>query len=422
MQHVKLIGLGIITCCLGTAGVVAQTVTEFDSQQSVEREDLVVSMAESVYRRLSAIHELMGESNFDGALSRLEALQKQRLTPHELALVFQTFGFVYSQQGKFSAAIPVFERCLELDALPNIAQQGMLYSLSGLYASEGRFEKAIETMRRWFRYEQNPSAEAYMLVGSSYAELERYQESLPYVKRAIEKSEQPKESWYQLELSLLFDQNDYRSALQVLKQMIVYWPDKARYWEMLSSVYLELKQDADALAALMVTYSKGQITEQVKLLNLVKMNLFVEIPYRAGTILENEITSGRVERTQKNLELLLSAWSTAREFDKAIEVIDQLAPMTEDASLYLQKAQILNESGRWAEVVEAATQALQIGGLAKPGDAYILMGMASTELEDYEEALRAFEEARKHDENSRRNAAAWIEYVNDRRQVSVAQR
>ena len=186
------------------------------------REERPVQMSENVYRRLTAIHELLGSGDLQGALSRLDDLRDMRLSDYEEALVYQAYGFVYAQQGDYERAIAQFERCLALDALPNIANQGMLYSLAGLYQNEEQFQKAIDTMGVWFSYAEEPvPADAYMLVGSSYAQLEQLDQALPYVVEANARAETSNESWLMLELSIHFEQMDYRSAVGLLRRMVV---------------------------------------------------------------------------------------------------------------------------------------------------------------------------------------------------------
>ena len=413
---------------LAVIGIVALAANDVFAQDSgVQRAgteiraERTVTMTEPVYKRLTQIHEFMGDGQLDEALKRLGGLQKGRLSAYENALVLQTYGFIYAQQGNYSPAIDAFEACIALDALPNIAQQGMLYSLAGLYGAEDRFQDAVNVMTTWFKYAQEPvPANAYMLVGSSYSELDDYVKALPYVMEAIKRSEDPKESWYQLALAINFEREDFGEAAKLLGTMVVIWPDRPRNWEMLSSAYMELKQDHNALATLMLAYQKGLIQEENKLLNLVKMNMFLEIPFEAGRILEAEMNNGKIEKTESNLELLLSAWTSAREFDKAIQVIDVLAPMVGSGDYYWQRAQLFNEKANWPEVISSVTEALERGGLKRPGEAYVLMGMAHAEIREFDRAIAAFEQAKSHGDDARRNAAAWIEYVNDRRQVALA--
>ena len=385
------------------------------------REERAVTMTDNVYRRLNAVHELLGEDDLDGAIERLGTLLEMRLSAYEEALIHQAYGFAYAQQGDYARALASFERCLAIDALPNLANQGMLYSLAGLYANEGQFQKAIDTMSTWFSYAEEPvPADAIMLVGSSYAQLEQLGAALPYVQEANSRAEMPNEPWRMLELSIYFDPAfmDYERAVELLRDMVVLWPDRARYWEMLASAYLELEDDPNALATLMVAYKQGMVDEAPKLLNLVRLNLFLELPYEAGQILETEMDNGRIEENAGNLDLLLSAWESAREYDRALAVIDKLAPLSDNGEYYMRKAQLLAEQGDWAEVIEATGQALAAGSLEATGQALVLKGMAHAELGDYDLALAAFDEARDHEDSARRNADAWIEYVRDRSQVA----
>jgi tetratricopeptide (TPR) repeat protein len=388
---------------------------------TAQRKERNASMSETAYRRLSTIQDLMGDGNLDEALKRLQSMEKTNLTDYEEALVFQTYGFVYAQQGNYQAAIDAFERCLELDALPNIGQQGMLYSLAGLYASESLHQKTIQTMSTWLKYAQEPvPGDAYMLIGSAYAELKQLDKALPYVIEAIKRADKPRENWYQLALSIYFDRDDYGAGRDLLKQMVVLWPDTPRYWEMLSSVYMELKDDRNALATMMVAYQKGLLVKEAKLVNLAKLNMYLEIPFAAGRILDEGMASGRIEANVKNLELLLSAWSAAREFDRAIGIIDRLGPLAENGEYFVQKAQLLYEKSDWPQVIIAADRALELGGLKRPGSVYVLKGMAQAEQGDYDDALGTLEQARQFDDNARRNANSWINYVQDRRQVALA--
>lgn len=415
--HSFLVG---VLCAVPLPWADAQGVQEAGTEVRAVRS---VQMSEERYRQLTAIHELLAENEIDEAVSRLETLRRQNLNEYEEALIHQTEGFLHTQAGNYALAIDAFRRSLELDALSNVAHQSTLYSLAGLLASEAQFEEAVSSMLTWLRFAQEPvAADAYILIGSSYMELNQLDAALPYVQEAISRAEVPGESWYRLELSIHFELMDYPSAAGLLRHMVVIWPDNARYWEMLASAYTELEDDSSALATSMVAYKRGLVVEEARLLNLARLNLYLDIPYEAAKLLETEISSERISSNQETLDLLLSAWTAAREFEKAIDVIDELAPLSDDGGYYLQKARLLAEQANWAQVVEASDQALERGGIERLSDAWILKGMAHAELGQYDPALAAFEEARLVDDSAQRNAEAWIEYVRDRRRVAVTRR
>ena len=144
------------------------------------------------------------------------------------------------------------------------------------------------------------------------------------------------------------------------------------------------------------------------------MNMFMEDPYQAGKILQDEMNARRVPVTKKNLALLLSAWKSSRDFEKAIAVIDRLAPSADDGEYYLEKAQLFAERNKWQETVDAAQQAIDKGKLKRPGTAYVLLGQALAEMQKYRAALNAFRQAKKFDKNSRKIAQGWEDYVRDR--------
>lgn len=384
--------------------------------QEEEEERPQATMTERAYKRLLQAQELMGDNKFAEALSKLQAMQRMDLNEYERALVLQTIGFVYAQQGQYPQAIQNFEACLALNALPSKAQQGMLYSLASLYMSQEMFQKTIDTLNRWLQNETDPKPDAFIMMASSYASMNNYRSALPWAQRAVDSSPEPKENWHQLLVAIHFELNQYSNAAAVLTKMVGYWPGKARYWEMLFGAYQQDQNDKQALATLNLAYRHGVLDDEKKLLNLARMRLFMNLPFYAGELLETEMAAGRVQRNEKNLDLLLSAWTTAREYDKAIAVIDQLAPLKGDGELYLQQAQLFNEKNDWSGVAQSVQKALDKGGLKSTGKAYLLQGLAYSEQKQYRDAIASFRRAQQFEE-TRSQASGWIDYVNDQIEI-----
>jgi len=261
----------------------------------------------------------------------------------------------------------------------------------------------------------DPVPEGYIMTGIAYFQKGTPLTALPYIHIANTKSIKPHENWFQLELAILFTNKQFDEAIEVLKKMATHWPEKEKYWETMAGVYMEIQRDPDALSALTLGYKNNAISKEKTLENLARLNLFLEIPYQAAVIVQENIDNGSLEKNEANLKLLLGSWTAAREFDEAIKVIDILAPMTNQGDLYIQKAMLLNEKGDWEGVRTAAKQALETGTIDKPGDIYILLGMAYTELEEYQQAIDSFKKVLEVGaERNKKNAEAWIKYVSDR--------
>ena len=220
-------------------------------------------------------------------------------------------------------------------------------------------------------------------------------------------------------MAILFLNQRFEEAINVVKSLSTYWPEKEKYWETMAGAYMEMQKDTDALAALSLGYKNDALSKKESIENLARLSLYLEIPYQAAVIIEENMNSGLIDTDEDNLRLLLGAWTAAREFDQAISVIDVLASMTNEGKLYIQKAMLLNEKGDWDGIKLATNQALKDLNLENIGDVYILRGMAHTELNEYQEAVESFTKAVElGTDTNKRNAEAWLDYVSDRVEVS----
>ena len=387
-----------------------------EDRVAIERPNSARQMTNNVNKKFEGIADRFGDNDFEGAMENLQKMLNWNLTKYEEAVVYQFMGFIYVNQNKIDDAIEVFSKCVEYNVLGNTQHQGTLFNIASLYGSKEQWDLAIASLMEFFKYEKDPAAESYIMTGIAYFQQGKPLEALPYITMANLKSLEPKQSWLELELAILFLNKRYDDAINIVKQLATYWPEKEKYWETMAGAYMEMQKDADALAALNLGYKNNSIEKKETLESLARLSLYLEIPYQAAVIMQENMDAGLIEKNEDNLRLLLGAWTSAREFKEAIEVIDVLAPMIEDGSLFIQKAMLLNEMSDWDGIKEATEMALLDPNLENPGDVFILRGMAHTELEEYDQAIKSFTEAIEvGTESNKRNAESWIEYVSDRR-------
>lgn len=415
-------GLLAATLLLGAARPVA---AQAEPQPEAERREPGVMMGERAFRRFDNLTELYTEGKYQEALTAVQNyLAGTNLNAYERAMGEQIYGFTLIALDRVDEAVPRFERAIELDALSNRAHFDMMKSLAQLYASREQWQKSIDMMTEYLRYQPEPTPADSIMMGQNYAQMERYREALPWIRRAIQNAEdgKPPESWLQLELAIHFELRDYRAGLRVLNTLVARWPERLRYWETMAGAHQELNEDVEALAALMTAYNAGLIREQPKILSLARTSMYVELPFQAGQILSQAIDQGIVEANESNLRLLLQAWTSAREYDRAGRVIDRLAPMTGEGDLFMQKARLMMEQNEWQQTIDAARQALELGNVGNPGGAWLMIGIAAMELEDLRESRRAFQQAQEYDANTRRQAREWQRFVDERIQVAELRR
>ena len=387
-----------------------------EDREVLDRPNSVRQFSYNVNKKFEGVSDRFGNGDLDGAMQSLESMLEWNLSKYEKAVVYQFMGFVFVQQNKIDDAIKVFSKTVDLNVLSNTQHQSTQFNLASLYGSREEWDLTINALMKFYEFEREPVAESYIMTGIAYFQKGLPLEALPYIHIANEKAIKPKESWLQLELAILFINKRYDEAIDVVKKLSTYWPEKEKYWETMAGTYMEMQKDANALAALSLGYKNNAISKAETLENLARLNLYLEIPYQAATLIERNIQDGNIENSEKNLRLLLGAWTAAREFNKAIAVIDILAPITGEGKLYIQKAMLLNENGDWEGVKDATEKALYDEELENKGDVFILRGMAETELGYYDQAIESFTQAMEiGTETNKKNAEAWIEYVGDRR-------
>lgn len=414
-----------LLCCalIALAGALGVGAARAAPDAELQRSEPGSLMSERAFRRFESVSSLYGDSRYAEARDAAESYLRTELNDYERAMGEQMLGYVLVALGRPAEAVSRFERAIELDALPNNAHFGTMRALAQLYASLERWQQSIAMMGLYLSYQPEASVDDRVLMAQNHVQLGDYREALSWVRGAIERAgDEARESWLQLELAIHFELKDFRAALRVLHSLVSRWPDRLHYWETMAGAHQELGQDREAMAALMAAYNGGLIRQEAKLLNLVRMNLYVELPYQAGQVLDQAMEDGLVETNPASLELLLQAWTAAREFERAAEVIDRLAPLTGDGDLYIRKARLKLEQNDWQGSLDAARQALELGNVGRPGDAWLMIGIALMELEELRESRQAFQRAQEFDPDTRRQAREWQRFVEDRIQVADLRR
>lgn len=418
LRLVALLALGL---AVGLAGVAApfesaHAQSERAKKKQAKKERKNFATGEWAFKKLAAAHEALEEEDYAEALSLLKDMENRRsLNDHEKALMYQTFAFVYSSQGKYKEAIPFFEKCLAQDAMPESAILQTKYNLGQLYMSSERYRDALKILEPWIKQADNPSASAYYIVGMAHVQLEDAKRALPYARMAVKKSKKPRESYLQMALSLEFENKNYKHVARLLEVLITYFPKKSYYLQ-LSAVYAELGRDRNALSAMELAYEQDMLTSENELLRIAQAYLYHDVPYRAAQILDKGIKEKRIEANAKNLQSLGDAWLHARELDRALPPLQRAAAKSGDGNLFVRIAQVHLERGENPQAVTALQKGLAKGGLDDPGNAYLLVGIAHTSEKRFGPAREAFAKAGNYEKN-RAAAAQWTRHLEQQESI-----
>ncbi|MGR9114409.1 MAG: tetratricopeptide repeat protein [Gammaproteobacteria bacterium] len=371
------------------------------------------TISASLYKKLQKTDQLIADKAYDQAGNQLRALLNEVKTgSYEEVAVLRSLSSVYALKEHYSQAAEYLSKALSLKVLPDKQEQQAILSLGQLYLAAGQHAKAIQTLKPWLARNPIPDAETNVMIANAYTQLKQYRNALPYINKAIQATPKPVESWYQMQLALYYELNDYQSAARTLQKLIRFYPGKKDYWVQLASLYQHAKKYNHAATIKNLAYRKGLLDSEKDILDLANLYSYIGSPYKAGTLLKNELETKRLSANSKNWELLADAWTQAREYDNAIEALKIAASLNDKGSLYLQLGQIYFEQEKWGLAIAALKKALAKGGLKDPGNAYLMLGMSYFESKKKAEARHAFAAAGKYPKN-RKTANQWLNYLDE---------
>ena len=399
------------TMLLGVAGGAFAQLQEKKKEKKTKE---TVAMSQQVYEKLTEIQELVEAKDYASAQVLIDDVKgRKSLSDYERAQIWNLSAYSFYLQERYADAIRAYDQVLAQPELPEALLMSTLKTKAQLQFTQEDYEGALTTIRLLMASIEEPSADVLMLEGQALFQLLRYDEALKPIKMAVDmyrsQGQTPKENWLLLLRVIYFEQKDYESMIDVVKELVRYYP-KDTYILTLAGIYSELGDTKKQLALTEVLYEKQLLTSSSHITNLANLYLLHGLPYKAAVVLEKEMGEEIVDSNERNLRLLSQAWYQAREDEKAIPPLERAAKLSDDGSLYVRLAQAHINLENWKEAAEAVQKGIRLGGLKRSDTANIMLGMALFNQKRLEQARRAFEAASR-DDRSKRAATQWIAYV-----------
>jgi tetratricopeptide (TPR) repeat protein len=259
----------------------------------------------------------------------------------------------------------------------------------------------------------SPNANAYVLLSQGYYQTKDYDKALFNVEKAIsmykEKGKLPKEQWYNLARFLYFEKNDVNKTVDVLEELLQYYPKK-QYWVQVSHMYGEQQKETQQLAAMETAYVQGMLDKSSEQVTMAYLYLNAEVPYKAAKVMDKGLKNDSIEGKSKNWEIAGSAWRQAQEIDKAVPAMEQAAAKSDQGELYARLGNVYLDGDQFKKAISAINKGLSRGGVKRPDTARLVLGMAYFNDQQYDKAREAFVAAGR-DERSEKYASQWIQYM-----------
>ena len=400
------------------AGFVS-TATAQDAPKKERETRKTPALRNNIYEKLAEAQTFAEAKQYAEAEAVLNDMldatsKKSKLNRYELANVYNTYAYLRYAVEDYDGALDYYQKVIDQrPEIPLALEINTLYTVAQLYFLQENWQKGIDTLNTWMSVTDTPSTNAYVLLANGYFQLKDYDKSLSNIQIAIDREEAagklPKEQWYNLARFIHFDRDNFREALDILEILIMYYPKK-QYWVQASHLYGEEKDEARQLALLEATYEQNLLDRSQDIVLISQLYLQAEVPFPAALAMEKGLADDIVEKESKNYELAGVAWRQAQEVTKSLPMLEAAASKSEKGELYARLGNVYLDVDKNKEAVEALKRGLDKGGVKRPDQARLALGMAYFNLGDFNAARRAFREARK-DKRARTYADQWLKYI-----------
>ena len=395
------------------------TATAQDASKNERETRKTPALRNNIYEKLAEAQAFAEAKQYVEAEAVLNDMldatsKKSKLNRYELANVYNTYAYLRYAVEDYDGALDYYQKVIDQrPEIPLALEINTLYTVAQLHFLQENWRKGIDTLNTWMSVTDTPSTNAYVLLANGYFQLKDYDKSLSNIQIAIDREESagkvPKEQWYNLARFIHFDRDNFREALNVLELLIMYYPKK-QYWVQASHLYGEEKDEARQLALLEATYEQNLLDRSQDIVLISQLYLQAEVPYPAARAMEKGLADDIVEKESKNYELAGVAWRQAQEVTKSLPMLEAAASKSEKGELYARLGNVYLDVDKNKEAVEALKRGLDRGGVKRPDQARLALGMAYFNLGDFNAARRAFREARK-DKRARSYADQWLKYI-----------
>jgi len=389
------------------AALLVLTIT-FGSPLGYCQDDSRYQLSAQSREQLTAVQDLMQRNEFENALKVLNTLKAAvGNRRYDLAVTYQTIGYVYSNLGNNKEAIQAFVNAINTRALPANITHDIEYSVAQLLMAEESYAEGMKYLSNWFRQENNPPPDAHYMAATAYYFLKDYKQSINQARNAIKKRSDAPASWYELLLAGYYETNDMTAAADVMETMINKFPTRTQYWMQLAGIYLNIKKPKQALALMELAYLKGALKQHQDLMQLAQTYLYLGMPYKAANLISSEMAKKNINKTRESMITLADSWYLAREPQKAIDVLSDAVSQYQDAEIYYKLAQLYVDSEEWNSAVKMLNLVIQKSDFKNIADAWLLLGVAALQGNDLTTSYRALNNALKY-EATRQQAQQWL--------------
>ena len=372
------------------------------------REDPKVKVSPALGKKLEQLVEFSQEDRPDDVIKLGdEIIAHKRAGAYEKSFALQAQAFAHVDKDDYASAIPLLQKSLDTNGLPNDTHYQILFQMAQMYLSEERYEESLATLDKFLTETKSSKPEHLAMKGNALYRLERFDEAAKTLEQAIAASDKPQASWSQLLMGSYFEQDKPLEAAKVAEGLLAKNPDDKSTLMNLASIYAQGDMYDQAAEVLERARARGMLNEERDYRQLYAIYLNSEGKEAQGIAVIKEGLDKDILKPSAELYIALGqAYYFSDQIKEAIAAYRQALPYAKDGEPALNLARVLTNEEDYAGAKSAAQEALK-KGVKKPGEAWIVIGRAEFGLDNKAGLIAAYKEAAKYPETAQQ-ASEWL--------------
>ncbi len=350
-------------------------------------------------RQLNSMIEAL---NGDDAPKALELAQEiianERANAYEKSLAYQVAGNSSADLDDLPAAIEFLKQALATNGLDNNSHYSVMQNVASFQMNNDQPADAVTTLQQLIAETRTEKPEIHAILASALFQTENFAAAIESLKKALSYTTEPKDDWLKLLQAAYAESEQPAEAVKIGEQLLARNPDDKRQMLALASSYLDLDQGEKAAAMLEQARAKGLFTETRDYQALY--TLYFNIEGREKDVIgviEEGLTKGILKRDLQTLNALAQAAYFSEDMPKAIASYKEAAALDPKGETGLNLAKVLSGEAEDAQARDAAKAALA-KGVAKPGEAWMVIARSESQLDNTAATRAALQEAAKYPE------------------------